>query len=54
MGSEPNSYQNGSKTCYVPKVSKFLANFEVSSLASKFAFYRPERNATAEHHEIEF
>ena len=45
----PNWYQIGSKTCYIPKVGKFvcrkristLTGLKVSSLACKPVFYKP-------------
>ena len=62
MGSGPNWYQTGNKTCYVPKVGKFrvekgylkVAGLKVAPFASKCVFYRPEHNAKRGPHEIEF
>ena len=47
MGSASSWYQIGKKACYIPKVSNVSVEKgqNVSSLACKRVFYRPENNA---------
>ena len=47
MGSGSVWYQIGKKACYIPKVSNVSLEKgkNVSSLACKCVFYRPENNA---------
>ena len=58
---EPNWYQIGNKTCYVPKINSlyrkrisFFANLKVSSLACSCVFYRLEQNSKGGPHRIKF
>ena len=61
MGSRPNWYQIGSKTCYIPKSYQILhrkrigllTGLKVSSLVCKYVFYRPE-HVKGGPHGIEF
>ena len=49
MGLEPNWYQIGDRTYYIPNVTKFYiyiksTDLKVSSLACKCVFYRTKQN----------
>ena len=59
MGSGSNLYQIGNKTCYILEVLhrkgiSMLTDLKLSSLTCKCVFYRPELNAKAGPHVIEF
>ena len=61
MGSNPNWSQIRKNTCYILKVSNvsvekgsMLTSLEVSSLACKCIFYRPEHNSKEGAHKTEF
>ena len=62
MGLGSIWYQIGNKTHYIPQVSKIvyrkritmLTGLKTSTLAYKYVLYRPEHNASEEHHVIGF